>query len=57
VLAPLAELHLRPVAGVAAETGRIIAPGFCEGEGAIELAAGELIGDLVDAVADACSSA
>jgi len=28
VLAPLAELHLRPVAGVAAETRRIIAPGF-----------------------------
>jgi hypothetical protein len=57
VLAPLAERHLRPVAGVAAETRRIIAPGFCAGEGAIELAAGELIGDVVDAVADACPAA
>jgi hypothetical protein len=41
----------------AAETGRLIAPGFCEGEGAIEVEAGELIGELVDAVADACPSA
>jgi hypothetical protein len=41
----------------AAETGRLIAPGFCEGEGAIEVEAGELIGDSVDAVADACPSA
>ena len=32
-------------------------PGFCEGDGIIEVEAGELIGDLVAAVADACASA
>jgi hypothetical protein len=32
-------------------------PGFCEGEGVIEVEAGELIGDLVAALADACASA
>jgi hypothetical protein len=33
----------------AAETGRLAAPGFCEGDGGIEVEAGELIGDLVEA--------
>jgi len=33
----------------AAETGRLVAPGFCEGDGGIELEAGERIGDLVEA--------
>jgi len=32
-----------------AEGGRLVAPGFCEGDGGIELEAGERIGDLVEA--------
>ena len=45
------------VLSFAAETGRRIASGFCAGEGVVEVEAGELIGDLVAAVADACASA
>src|SRR5262245_61810322 len=48
---------LRPVAGVGAETDRLVAAGFCEGDGGIEVEAGELFGDSVEAPVRAGASA
>jgi hypothetical protein len=49
IAGPLQDTVAAEVPPTAAETGRLVAPGFCEGDGGIELEAGERIGDLVEA--------